>query len=188
MQTNVRKVAILAMMVALSLLLIMFVKVPLFANFLIYEPGDVPILIVGFMFGPAMGIVASLIVAVAMALFTGLGGPFGAFMHFLATGTMVGLAGSVYRLRRTKGGAMLGMLAGGLTMAAIMVVANLLLDPIFYGMPREAVLPLLAPAIIPFNLAKAGINSVVTFVLYKRTATFLRRYSQEAYARGNGSR
>lgn len=186
--TNIRKIAIVAMMIGLSLLLIMFVKVPLFANYLIYEPGDVPILIIGFMFGPALGVAASFIVAVMMALLTGLGGPFGAFMHFLATGTMVGVAGSVYYFRKTKGGAVWGMLFGGLAMAVTMAVANVLLDPIFYGLSREAVTKLLMPAIVPFNLTKAGINSAVTFVLYKRTAAFLRRYSQEAYAKGNGSR
>ena len=35
------------------------------------------------------------------------------------------------------------------------------------GVPREEVIALVAPAILPFNLIKAGINSVLTFALYK---------------------
>ena len=31
----------------------------------------------------------------------------------------------------------------------------------------ETVIPMLLPAIIPFNLIKAGVNCIITFALYK---------------------
>jgi riboflavin transporter FmnP len=52
-------------------------------------------------------------------------------------------------------------------MTAVMVLMNLLLTPLFMMVPREEVIKLLMPAIIPFNLLKAGANSVVTFLAYK---------------------
>jgi riboflavin transporter FmnP len=35
------------------------------------------------------------------------------------------------------------------------------------GVPRETVMKMLVPAIIPFNLIKAGVNSIFTFLLYE---------------------
>ena len=46
---------------------------------------------------------------------------------------------------------------------------------LFYGMQKEAVLALILPAILPFNLTKAGINSVITFFVYKRISNMIHR-------------
>jgi riboflavin transporter FmnP len=35
---------------------------------------------------------------------------------------------------------------------------------------------LLFPAIIPFNLIKAGINSILTIIVYKRISLLVRKY------------
>ena len=43
------------------------------------------------------------------------------------------------------------------------------------GFPREAVVELLLPAFLPFNLLKAGLNATVTLLLYKPVVTVLRR-------------
>jgi riboflavin transporter FmnP len=40
-------------------------------------------------------------------------------------------------------------------------------------MPREAVIPMILPIIVPFNLLKAGINGAVTFVIYKSVSKVL---------------
>lgn len=66
------------------------------------------------------------------------------------------------------------MAAGTFTMTGMMAVANIILDPIFYGMPVEGVYKLL-PFIIAFNLIKAGANSIITFLLYKRISRFLHK-------------
>ena len=43
------------------------------------------------------------------------------------------------------------------------------------GTPTEAVLQMMIPIIIPFNLLKAGVNAVVTALIYKRIHKFLQR-------------
>ena len=43
------------------------------------------------------------------------------------------------------------------------------------GYPREAVVKLLIPAFLPFNLLKAGLNAGFTFLLYKPITTALRK-------------
>jgi len=150
------------------------IRFPLFLPFLIYEPGDIPILIIAFLYGPMPALGATFVLSVLMAALTGLGGPFGAFMHFLATGVLVGAAGYVYKKYHTKRGALLGLAAGSVAMTGVMAVANVLLNPIFYGIPYERTINMLLPGIIPFNLTKAIINSLLTVLVYKKIADFLR--------------
>ena len=69
----------------------------------------------------------------------------------------------------------LALVCGTLAMAAVMIPANLFITPIFMGAPRAAVAAMLPTAIIPFNLLKAGINSIVTFLLYKRVSPLLHK-------------
>ena len=57
-------------------------------------------------------------------------------------------------------------------MAMVMVVANLIITPLFMGVTQEVVWGLM-PFIVGFNLIKAGINGLVTFFLYKRISEFL---------------
>jgi len=59
-------------------------------------------------------------------------------------------------------------------MTVVMGVANLIVTPIFMGTTVDVVKALM-PYILGFNLIKAGINSVVTFLLYKRISKFLHK-------------
>ena len=102
-------------------------------------------------------------------------GWYGILMHVIATGTYVLVAGNIYKANKTKKQAILALVCGTLAMAAVMIPANLFITPIFMGAPRAAVAAMLPTAIIPFNLLKAGINSVVTFLLYKRVSPLLHK-------------
>ena len=55
-----------------------------------------------------------------------------------------------------------------------MACANMVITPLFMGVPASAVWSLM-PFIVGFNLIKAGINSLVTFLLYKRISPFLHK-------------
>ncbi len=171
---DIKKITNIGVLIGLSLILMLTIRFPLFLPFLIYEPGDIPILIIAFLYGPMPALSATFILSILMAALTGLGGPFGAFMHFLATGVLVGVAGYIYKKYHTKKGAVLGLAAGSLAMTVIMAGANVLLNPIFYGIPYERTINMLLPGIIPFNLTKAIINSVLTVLVYKKIAEFLR--------------
>jgi len=153
-------------------LLVHFPLIPQ-APFLLYDPGNVPILVASFKFGPGLGVLLAGIVSALFALLTGEGGPWGALMHFVATGTYVALAGWLYARRRTIQGALLGLIIGPLAMTAVMVFANLIVTPIYLGVGREVVWGMLLPAIIPFNLLKGVINGAITFFVYKRISVFL---------------
>lgn len=56
-----------------------------------------------------------------------------------------------------------------------MMVWNYIIAPIYMGYPREAIVELLLPAFLPFNLIKGGLNAAITMLLYKPIVTALRR-------------
>jgi len=167
---------------ALSIVLSYFIHFPLIpsAPFLLYDPGDVPILIMSLKFSPVIGVVMTAIVAVLFAVLTGQGGPWGVLMHFLATGVYALVASLIYRRQKSISSAVQGLIIAPLVMTGVMVIANLLVTPLYLGVTREMVIGMLLPAIIPFNLLKGAINGIITFLLYKRVSNFLETGEQYA--------
>ena len=88
-------------------------------------------------------------------------------MHIFATGCYVLVAGNIYKKRKNMGWEIAAMVAGTLAMTVSMVIWNILFTPIFMGAPREQVMAILVPAIIPFNLFKAGVNSLAAYFVFK---------------------
>jgi riboflavin transporter FmnP len=158
------------MLIALSMIAGYFIHFPILpqAPFLLYDPGNVFLLIGSFKLGPKIGVLMCFITAILFALITGQGGPYGALMNFLATGTLIFVSSQIYLLNHTKRGAILGMILGTLAMTLIMIPANLIITPFYLGVEREIVIKMLIPAIIPFNLLKGIISGFLTFILYKR--------------------
>lgn len=172
---NVRMLTTLSILTGLSIVLMLLIRFPIFpsAPYLEYEPMDVPILIAGFAFGPLAGLIVTIVSSLIQGLTVSSSSQWvGILMHFIATGTLVTVASLIYKRKQTITGAIIGLIAGTLSMAAVMIPANLIITPAFYGTPAQVVESLLLPVIIPFNLIKAGINSAVTFAVYKP----LRRY------------
>jgi len=177
MKQDVNKMVKMGMLAALSLMLMFLVRFPLIpaAPFLEYEPGDVPALIGAFLYGPGAGLVITIVVSIVQAFtVSASSGWIGALMHIIATGTMVMVAGYIYRKMHTFKGAILALFAGSLSMTLIMIPLNLVFTTLFLNVPYEAVKAMLLPAIIPFNLLKATINSTITVFVYKAVGKVLR--------------
>ncbi len=166
-----RKITVMGMMAAISIVLVYLVHFPIFpgAAFLEYDPADIPIFIGTFLFGPVSGLVLTVVTAGIQALtVSAQSGPYGFIMHVLATGSFALVAGNIYRRAHTRRGAVVALAAGVAAMVVMMVFANLLITPAFMMVPRQAVRQMLLPVIIPFNLIKAGANALITFIIYKK--------------------
>ncbi len=172
-----RMLTTLSVLTALSIVLMLFIRFPIFpaAPYLEYEPMDIPILIAGFAYGPIAGLVVTVVSCLIQGLTvsSAVGGWVGILMHFIATGTFVTIASLIYRRKHSILGAVIGLLAGVISMAAIMIPANLIITPAFYGTPVDVVKSMILPILLPFNLIKAGINAAVTFVIYKPLRRFI---------------
>lgn len=168
------KLAKLAMMTAVSIVLLLLIRIPWPpAVFLEYDPADVPIYITAFAFGPFEGLLVTLVVCLIQAFALGGNGLYGFVMHFVATGIVAVVIGLMYKRNKTKKTAIKALVTGVILTTIVMCFMNLLVTPIYMGAPRSAVVAMIPTVIIPFNLVKAGANSLLTFILYKRISGLL---------------
>ena len=170
----VKKLVLLAVFAALSYVIVCTVRIPAVA-FLKYEPKDVVITIAGFILGPLASVIISAVVALLEMVTISETGPIGALMNLLSSCAFSCTAAFIYKYRRTLWGAVGGLLCGTVAMAAVMLLWNWLITPLYMGVPREAVEAMLLPTFLPFNLIKAGLNSALTLCLYKPLVTALRK-------------
>ncbi len=176
-KTNTRKLTTMAIMAAVSVVLVYFIHFPIFpaVAFLEYDPADISILVCGFAFGPVAGICVTLVASIIQGLtVSAQSGLYGIIMHVIATSTFVLVSSLIYRSHKSKKGAAVAIICGVLGMTLIMIPANLFITPYFMGAPRQMVIDLLG-FIVGFNAIKAGINGVVTFILYKHISRLMRR-------------
>ncbi len=153
-------------------LLVSFPLVPA-VSFLKFDPKDIIIVIGGFIYGPLTSFVISAICSVLELLFRG-GTILDVLMNVIASCTFACTAAFIYKKVHTKNGAVLGLIAGTICCTLSMVLWNYIITPIYFGMPREAVVGMLLPGIVPFNLLKCGINAGITLFVYKPIVTALR--------------
>lgn len=157
------------LLTAFSVVLEVFFAFSIFppAPYLKYAPGDIPLLWVGYAFGPLWGMISVAVKAVLYTLMRGGdGGGWGTLMHFMASSAFVVIF-SLFARRKSKSliPTTLGLALGTLARAGIMVPANLLITPIYLNVSLETVKLMIIPTIIPFNLIHSGVNSVLFFLM-----------------------
>ena len=171
------RLAKMGMLVAISIVLVYFIHFPIFpaVAFLEYDPADISILIGTFAFGPLAGILLTVVTSVIQGVtVSAASGLYGIIMHVISTSVLVLVSGLIYKYNKTRKGAVIALLCGVAAMTLVMIGENMIITPLFMGVPRNIVWSLM-PFIAGFNAIKAGINSVVTFLLYKRISGFLHR-------------
>ncbi|MFR3465750.1 MAG: ECF transporter S component, partial [Anaerobutyricum soehngenii] len=99
----------------------------------------------------------------------------GCIMNIVQTLSFACTASIIYKKKHTLSGALIGLASGWLITVIVMLLWNYLVTPLYMGYPREAVVELLLPAFLPFNLLKGGLNASITFLLYKPIVTALRK-------------
>lgn len=150
-----------------------FVQIPLIpaAPFLTYDPSLVPAMVSGFAYGAGPGIAVGALAAVIHGLVTGEW--VGTLMNIVATVCYVLPAALIYGRGRTYPRAIVGLVVSVVAATAAAVVANLTIGVAFwYGSP-DVIVPLVVPALIPFNLVKTVLNSVLTLGVYKAVSNLI---------------
>ena len=174
-KNNLNKLICMGMLTALAVAADIFLRLPGIGGFLTYEPKDVILTIGGFIFGPLAGIVMSLLVCLIEMVTVSTTGFIGLLMNFLSSAFFVGVSAVIYQRKKTLSRAVIGLISGAFSMLAIMLLWNYIMTPIYMGVPREKVLELFVPLLIPFNLLKAFLNAALTLFLYKAVVTALRK-------------
>ena len=143
--------------------------------FLKYDPKDVIITIGGFIYGPMVSAIISVCVSFVEMFTASDTGIYGLIMNIISTCSFACVASMIYKKKRTINGALLGLIFATIFMSLIMLLWNYYITPLYLNQPREAVIPMLLPTILPFNLIKGSLNAAFTLMLYKPVVNGLRK-------------
>jgi len=180
---STKKMVTIAMLVALSYTLAVTIRFPLLpqVGFIEYSPSDIPIIIGGMIFGPIWAFIMSLAVSFLEGITIGHTGLIGVLMNICSTSAFAVTLAIIYKKSKTTKGAIIGFVVGSISLVIVMIILNILLTPIYTGVPREKVIGMLLPAIIPVNSIKAVINSVVSFAVFQGIFKYIKakKYDQE---------
>ena len=169
---STKQLVTMALMCAIAILL-SFVEFPIMpaASFLKLDIALVPSAVVGFAFGAGPGVLVGIVSAVAHGAITG--NWVGCLMNIIVACAFVIPASAIYKRNRTFKGAIIGLVVSTVCLVVAAIVANLVVDPIFYGMPFDAVTALIVPAILPFNIIKGIVVSILTALVYKSISNLI---------------
>ena len=186
---------------------LMLVEIPLFfaPGFYKMDLSELPIMICTFYLGPVAGVVAELIKVCIKLLLKGTTTAFvGDFANFAVGCSFVLPASIVYHANPSRKSALTGMIVGTLIMTVFGSAFNAIyLLPKFsalFGMPMEAIIgmgtkvnsainsvsTLVLFAVVPFNLLKGVVVSLLTFLLYKRISPILHKGDERRRERNAG--
>lgn len=137
---------------------------------------DIPAIIGGFAFGPLAGVIIEALKNILNILVAGTAtGGVGEFANFLIGASFVLPASYIYKKNKTKKNAIIGLLVGSVCIIVVGILANIyILLPLFGMKMTEAQLKVyILTGVIPMNLLKAVLISVITLILYKRLAKII---------------
>lgn len=194
-KTRVNKLVIMAMLSAISVLL-MYFEFPLTfiaPSFYEMDLSEVPIMIGAFMLGPCSGVIMEAVKILLKLCIKGTSTAFvGDFANFILGCAFVLPASIVYHYRKTKERAVIGLIMGGI----VLVIAATLMNAFYllpkyselYGIPVESfikmgqninagidnIVTFVLIAVAPFNVIKAVLSGTMTMILYKYLSRHLK--------------
>ena len=177
-----RQLVTMALLCAIGVLL-SFIEFPLIpgVTWLKYDASAMPAMVCGFAFGAggglAVGIAGAIIHGILMADFSG------AVMNILVVIGFVVPASLVYQHGRTLPRAIIGLIASVVCAVIMAIVGNLVITPAYLGVPMDAVIAMVLPILVPFNLAKGIINAVLTLAVYKSISNLITPRKQQVKGR-----
>lgn len=180
---------------ALSAVLMMF-KVPLFfaPAFMKLDFAELPCILGGFMFGPLPGTAIVFIKIIINLLLNGSDSMYvGELSNLLLSCSYVLSASLLYRGHKTKKRAAGSLVASVMITSIVSIISNTYFTfPAYatvYGLSMESIVgmasainPLVKDvptmmlySILPFNLVKYGVVSIITFLVYKKLHIFIKK-------------
>lgn len=177
---NSRQIAVMALLVAIGVVL-SFIESPEMFGFLRYDASNVPAAIAGLALGPVAGLTVGVLTACVHGLiFADFSG---ALMSILAVAGFVLPLALLYRRQPAVKSLVAGTLLAIVLATAMAVLGNLVVTPLYLGVPLDAVIGMIVPILLPFNIFKAGVNGLIACVLYARVDQLLAPFGGRALKR-----
>jgi len=153
---------------------------------------EVPVLVGGFAMGPLAGVAIEAVKILLNFLINGtITGGVGELSNFVLGAIFVLPAAISYKKSKTRKSALVGLITGGVLMVILGIFTNAFIMIPLYSkfMPLEAILAQAAAiwpvvdsvfdfvllCVVPFNIVKAILVSVITMALYKRLSPLLKK-------------
>ncbi|MGX0021390.1 riboflavin transporter FmnP [Staphylococcus sp. AtDRG32] len=181
MQQNKRLITI-SMLSAIAFILT-FLKFPLpfLPPYLTLDFSDVPTLLATFIFGPLSGLLVALIKNILNFLFN-IGDPVGPVANFLAGASFLLTAYFVSRRKQysSRRSLIIGLVAGTIAMTIVLSILNYFVLLPLYGMIFNLgdvftnLKVIILSGIIPFNIIKGCVISIIFILLYRRLKKVLK--------------
>ena len=181
---SVKSFVTIGMLSSLAFLL-MFIKFPIppFPAWLTVDFSDIPALIAAILFGPIAGVLVELFKNALdyMVLGSEAGLPIGNMANFLAGITFVLPTYFIYSRLKSKRGLVAALSIGTITMAVIMSILNyyailpayIFLLGFFEPMSNSAMRHLVVAAVLPFNIIKGILVTIIFMLLFTRMQGWL---------------
>lgn len=163
MITNIQKITRTAIFATLAFLVTLLIKIPV--SFLSYDAKDVVVTIAGMLLGIVPTIFIASISALLEMLLISDSGIIGFSMNFIST---IAYSLPIILIYRAKKPILFGISLGTISLSIIMFIFNIIITPIYLGVPLADTVSLLFSLITPFNLAKGIINGIFIFVTHKK--------------------
>ena len=154
--------------------ILMFIEIPIIPvyEFLKLDFSEVPALMGAFAFGPIAGIIIEFIKQIVKIVSTGVGsgGIIGLIANFTIGVSFIVPAAIVYKRKKSKKSAIIGMVIGTLVMEVVAILANYFIFLPAYGMPMESAegMKYVVVGLLPLNSIKAISVSILTYIIYKK--------------------
>ncbi len=179
--TKTKKIVAVAMFSALAFVTAMLCGYfPKVAGFLSLDFKDAVIVICALIFGPLAALPIAVLVPLLEMFTISITGWYGLVMNILSSVTFVLTTGVIYKYKRSFYGAIAALAAGVFSVAAVMMIANLLITPLYLtyvvGVPSTMsdVAAMLPSILLPFNFIKALLNGAIVLLLYKPASSALK--------------
>lgn len=176
-ERRIKAIVLVAMFSALAFVTtVVCTYIPRVAGFLSLEFKDAVIVLCSLILGPMSGLLIAILVPVFESFTISTTMWYGLVMNILSSATFVLVTGTIYKYKRTFYGAIAGLLAGVFAVTAVMLLANLVITPLYLGIDAGDILRNYIPTILlPFNLIKALMNAAIVLIFYKPLSNILKR-------------
>lgn len=179
MQNNQKKLITISMLSAVAFILT-FLKfpIPFLPPYLTLDISDVPGLLATFTLGPVAGLIVEFIKNLLTFLFN-IGDPIGPLANFFAAASLLLVAYAVTKNKRATKSLIIGLTSGTIVMTIVLSILNYFVLLPLYGMIMNLtdvvhnVKVIVVSGIIPFNIIKGIVVSLIFILLYKRLKNVL---------------
>lgn len=176
-KSTTKRIVFIALFVALSYALSFF-SFPIFPTtpYFKLDFSNVFILLTGMLFGPVEGVIVCILKEI-IGITNSSSGGVGELANAIMTTSFILLPCIVYRKKKTTKAAVISLIPACLIGTAVALVTNrFIIFPMYMGDSAAAVFQSAFWFAIAFNLIKTGSISLITGLIFKRLAHFVKKY------------